>query len=106
MSVAKVPLISPDSGQQTEVFFLFFFLWFFGIFFAFLISATVCVRRPSPQNFSDTVSLAAAKAANTTATTTTRAKKRNNNDNYNGIKLNENYRTFAAAAHWRTRKFE
>lgn len=100
MSVAKVPLISPDSGQQTEVFFLFFFVVFL-VFFAFLISASVCVRRPLPQNFSDTVSLA---AANTT--TTTRAKKRNNNDNYNGIKLNENYRTFAAAAHWRTRKFE
>lgn len=85
----------------------FFFCFFFVVFryyFAFLISASVCVLRPLPQNFGDTVSLAAATAANTT--TTTRAKKRNNNYNYNGIKLNENYRTFAAAAHWRTRKFE
>lgn len=90
--------------RTTDRSFFFVVFWFF---FVFLIFASVCVLRPPLQNFSDTVSLAAATAANTTttaATTTTTMK--SNNKNYNGIKLNENYRTFAAAAHWRTRKFE
>lgn len=92
------------TDNRQKIFFCF--CGFFG-FFVFLIFASVCVLRPPLQNFSDTVSLAAATAATTTTNAaTTTAKKRNDNNNYNGIKLNENYRTFAAAAHWRTRKFE
>lgn len=66
MSVAKVPLIWPDSSRQQTAaafFFCFSVSFFFVVVFWYFFIFAFCLRFAAPdplQNFSNTVSLAAA----------------------------------------------